>query len=111
MLRMQRNVNPKNMSEKILQGLAVVTNLFHNHGVDCIITSSIEGRHMRNTFGVNRGGAKISTEGISIQKKMLLFQGSNESLKSMDENYTFTFVQKGSPDEHFYIQYVSKEEN
>lgn len=105
MMKLKAGVNPTGIQPEILLAIAIVSQIYKEHGYDAVITSLFDGVHGEHTLHKRDGKCRavdFRTKQLTQIDKELMIPTIKDAL---GDSYDVIFESLGEPNEHLHIEY------
>lgn len=100
MLSLKNSARIIGLKPEAVLGVLIVQSVFAAHGVDCVITSGIDGRHSRGSIHYSGGAIDFRTSGIPETVLAVILADCKKALGP-----DFDFIREA---DHFHMEFQPK---
>ena len=100
MLKIKPGVRILGLRPELLLGVMIVSSTMQKYGVDCVITSIMDGKHSRGSFHYSGAACDFRTRNVPAHMLQIIFKKLKENLGK-----DFDFILER---DHFHLEYQPK---
>lgn len=105
MLSLKPGVRLFGLRPETLLALVVAYSVYQDEGLDCIVTSGVDGTHKSGSLHYSGAAFDLRIHNVPLDKRAPLYARLKAAL---GEDYDVLWEAKGTPNEHLHVEYNPK---